>query len=296
MTTLEELPLTPTTTTVRAACPHDCPDTCAMLVSVQDGRAMRESRAILITRSLAAGFASGSQQLSGEDLRADRVLHPMRRVGAKGERAVRADHVGPGAHRDRDRVPPPRRRAWRRDCDALQLPRQPGHHQRPQCRRPVLQPLGATVTERTYCDSGAHGLCDDHRPHARGRSRELVHARYIILWARNTLCTNSHLWPIIAQAQKTGPSRGDRSDADAHRRLADWHIPIRPGTDAALALAMIHVIIKGWSTRLYRQPHLGYDELAERVQRTRLSAPRRRPASRLKTSARWPASTRPRPS
>ena len=56
MTALDDLTLTPTTTTVRAACPHDCPDTCAMLVTVEDGSATKVA-ATRSTRSPAAGSA-----------------------------------------------------------------------------------------------------------------------------------------------------------------------------------------------------------------------------------------------
>jgi anaerobic selenocysteine-containing dehydrogenase len=83
VTTLEELPLTPTTTTVRAACPHDCPDTCAMLVSVQDGRAMRVAGDPdhPITRG---GLCVKVNNYQEKTYAADRLLHPMRRSGPKG--------------------------------------------------------------------------------------------------------------------------------------------------------------------------------------------------------------------
>jgi anaerobic selenocysteine-containing dehydrogenase len=95
-----------------------------------------------------------------------------------------------------------------------------------------------------------------------------VHSKYILLWACNTLGTNSHHWPFIEQARKAG-ARLVVIDPVRTRtaRLADWHIPIRPGTDAALALAMIHVIIKeNLVDRDYIDKHtVGYDELAERA-------------------------------
>ena len=95
-----------------------------------------------------------------------------------------------------------------------------------------------------------------------------VHSKYIILWACNTLSTNSHHWPFIEQARKAGAKLVVIDPVRTRTaRLADWHIPIRPGTDAALALAMIHVIIKeNLVDRDYIDKYtVGYDELAERA-------------------------------
>ena len=107
------------------------------------------------------------------------------------------------------------------------------------------------MTERTFCDSAlVHGLYDDHRPHARASIPKASSTRnYILLWACNTLGTNSHHWPFIEQARKAGAKLVVIDPVRTRTaRLADWHIPIRPGTDAALALAMIHVIIRRtWS-------------------------------------------------
>ena len=96
----------------------------------------------------------------------------------------------------------------------------------------------------------------------------LVHSRYIIIWASNTISTNLHLWPVIAEAQKRG-AKVVCIDPVRHRtaQRADWHIPIRPGTDGALALAMMNVIIsEGLHDEAYVRDHtVGFDELAERV-------------------------------
>ena len=65
--------------------------------------------------------------------------------------------------------------------------------------------LGATVAERTYCDSGACTAYAATVGATAGVDPEsIVHSRYIIIWASNTISTNLHLWPIIAEAQKRG--------------------------------------------------------------------------------------------
>lgn len=87
--------------------------------------------------------------------------------------------------------------------------------------------------------------------------------------ACNTLSTNSHHWPFIEQAKKNGAKLVVIDPVKTRTaRLADWHIPIRPGTDCALALAMIHIIIKeGLVDRDYIGAHtVGFAELAERAE------------------------------
>ncbi|MDT7742347.1 MAG: hypothetical protein QOE59_1425, partial [Actinomycetota bacterium] len=129
--------------------------------------------------------------------------------------------------------------------------------------------LGATITERTYCDSGSCTAYTATVGATAGVDPEsIVASRYIIIWASNTISTNLHLWPIIAEAQKRG-AKVVCIDPMRHRtaRRADWYIPIRPGTDGALALAMMHVIIgEGLHDEAYVRDHtVGFDELAERV-------------------------------
>ena len=83
-----------------------------------------------------------------------------------------------------------------------------------------------------------------HGPTAAVDPESFVHSRYIVLWAINTISNNLHHWPFIAEAQKRG-AKVVVIDPVATRtaKRADWHIPIRPGTDAALALGLINVII-----------------------------------------------------
>ena len=134
---------------------------------------------------------------------------------------------------------------------------------------PFFNKLGATIAERTYCGTGsATGYAMTIGPAAGVDPESLVHSRYIIIWACNVISTNLHLWPFVAEAQRRG-AKVVVIDPVRHRTAAhaDWHIPIRPGTDGALALAMINVIIsEGLTDEAYIRDHtVGYDELAERV-------------------------------
>ena len=98
---------------------------------------------------------------------------------------------------------------------------------------------------------------------------ELVHTRYIVLWGTNTIVTNLHLWPVILEARSRGakivvvdPIRTRTADQ------ADWHIQPRPGSDATLAMAMMHIIIRdNLVDHDYVSQHaVGYEQLVERVQ------------------------------
>jgi anaerobic selenocysteine-containing dehydrogenase len=97
---------------------------------------------------------------------------------------------------------------------------------------------------------------------------DLRHARYVILWGTNTRLTNRHLWPYVEEARRAGakivvidPLRTITAEA------ADWFIQPRPGTDVALMLAMMHVIIaeQRVDTDYVERHATGYDRLAEHV-------------------------------
>jgi anaerobic selenocysteine-containing dehydrogenase len=97
---------------------------------------------------------------------------------------------------------------------------------------------------------------------------EIVHSRFVVLWGTNTIVTNLHFWPFVREAQRRGakivvvdPMRTRTAEA------ADWFLQIKPAADAALALAMMHVIIRdGLVDHEYVSQHaIGYEPLAERV-------------------------------
>ncbi|WP_207956075.1 molybdopterin-containing oxidoreductase family protein [Rubrobacter marinus] len=129
--------------------------------------------------------------------------------------------------------------------------------------------LGATITERTFCDSGS---CTAYimtlGPAAGIDPESFKYSRYIVLWASNPLSTSIHHWPFIAEAQKNGAKVVVVDPVKTRTaKQADWHVPIRPGTDAALALGMMNVIIsEGLIDRDYVENYtVGYEELAERA-------------------------------
>ncbi|MCO7237796.1 molybdopterin-dependent oxidoreductase [Aeromicrobium sp. CnD17-E] len=264
---------TPETTTreltVLGACPQDCPDTCAMVVTVRDGVAVD------VAGSKEQPYTNGGLCVKVDNYldkvyHPDRVLYPLRRTGPKGageferitwdeaiaEIAARFTQVkeehGPEA------IMPVSYLGTQGIINGLNV------------GDPFFNRLGATVAERTYCDSGSCTAYAMTIGDTAGVDPEsLVHSRFILIWAANIMSTNLHLWPYIAEAKKRGakvvvvdPVRTKTA------RQASQHIPIRPGTDGALALAMMHVIIdEGLTDDEYIANHtIGYDELVERVQ------------------------------
>lgn len=256
------------TRTVLAACPHDCPDTCSMIVTVEGDRAtgVRGNPDHPFTRG---HLCVKVNHYTDRVYSPDRVLHPLRRTGAKGEgrfeRISWDDALGEIHAR------------WTKIVSThgptAILPYSylgtQGALNGLNAGDPFFNRLGATISERTFCDSGASTAYMMTVGPTPGTDPEsFKHSRYIVLWACNTISTNLHHWPIIAEAQKKGakivvvdPVRSRTA------KSADWHVAIRPGTDAALALGLMNVIIaEGLVDRDYVERYtVGYEELAARA-------------------------------
>ncbi len=254
--------------TVLGACPHDCPDTCSMLVKVADGRVTG------VQGNPAHPFTQGrlcakTNQYQERVYHPERVLHPLRRTGPKGsgefERISWDEALAMIGARWRDIIAT--------EGPTAILPYSylgtQGLVNGLTVGDPFFNQLGATVSERTFCDSGASTAYVMTVGPTPGMDPEsFQYSRFIILWACNMLSTNAHMWPFIDQAKKNGakvvvidPARTGTS------AMADQHIRVRPGTDGALALAMIHVIIReGLVDQDYVDRHtVGYEELAQHV-------------------------------
>ena len=262
------LPATTGTHVVRGACPHDCPDTCAMLVTVTDGVVTG------VKGDPDHPFTAGALCPKVHDYEhrvnsPDRILHPMRRVGAKGEgrfeeiswdaavdeiaerfTAITAEHGS-------EAILPYSYLGALGMLNGLAV------------GDPFFHRVGASVSERTFCDSGSStAYLMTVGPTAGIDPESFVHSRYIVIWACNLMSTNIHMWKFVAEARKRGAKVVviDTMRTRTAKR-ADWHIAIRPGTDAALALGMAHVIVRdGLVDEAYVRDHtVGFDELAERL-------------------------------
>ena len=160
--------------------------------------------------------------------------------------------------------------------------------------------LGASQLDRTICSAaGEAGLLSVLGTKLGTEPEQFVHSRYIIAWASNIHGNNVHLWPFIVEARRKGAKL---VVIDPYRTrtaaCADWHLAINPGTDAALALAMMHVIIgENQHDADYVGNHtLGFEQLREKVKEY---APERVapwtgiPAGDIRKLAREYASARP---
>jgi anaerobic selenocysteine-containing dehydrogenase len=255
--------------TVRVVCPHDCPDTCSMLVTVEDGRATRLrgdpnhafTRGFLcqkVTRYLERVYHPG------------RLQYPMVRSGPKGQGTFRRVSWDEAVDLITRRF---REIAGASDGPQAILPYSycgtMGKLQSESLDRRFFQRLGASLLDRTICATAGAVGCDlTLGTRAVIDPETTVHARYIINWGSNTSVTNMHLWTLMHRARKAGarivtidPFRSKTAEK------SDWWLPIRPGTDAALALGIMHILWRdGLQDDDYLQRYcLGADMLRERA-------------------------------
>jgi anaerobic selenocysteine-containing dehydrogenase len=284
---------------VHAACPHDCPDACGVLITVQDGRAtkIQGDPAHPVTRGfLCAKVAKYLDRVYS----LDRVFYPMRRMvpkGPAGERSVAPPGQPLRLRSGQARGAVPTRAAddsvWRRISWDEALDEITARFQKVSAEfgseailpysyggtlgalngasmdRRFFHRLGASQLARNICSAaGEAGLKSVIGIKLGTEPEQFRHSRYIIAWASNIHGNNVHLWPFIEEARRQGAKL---VVIDPYRTrtaaCADWFLPINPGTDAALALGMMHVIIK---ENLYDADYvsrytLGFEELRKKV-------------------------------
>lgn len=251
--------------TFHGGCPHDCPDTCSMEYHVQDGKLLKVTgkKAHPMTRG---GLCVKLKDYEKRHYHPDRLLYPMKRVGAKGSKQF--ERIG-----------------WDEALETIttkwkKIIAEDG----PQAIMPnsylgnqglvhglnggdaFFNRMGATVTERTFCGEGScTAWLLTVGPTAGVDPESFAHSNYIVIWACNSVSTNLHHWHIIHEAQKKGVKVVVvDSYASKTAKEADWHIAPKPGTDGALAMAMMHVIIaEGLQDQDYIDQYThGYTELA----------------------------------
>ncbi len=254
--------------TVRGACGHDCPDTCHWMVDVRDGAAERlyGDPSHPFTRGV---LCAKVDHYLERVYHPDRVLYPMKRVGRKGdarfERVTWDEALTEIASR------------WLAIADEWGaeaiLPYSSagvqGLIQQASIDMRLFGSMGCSNLDRNICGAVASaGLKATIGVGSGIDPEDIVHSRFIVLWGTNTVVTNLHYWPLVREARDRGakvvvvdPIRTRTAQA------ADWHLAIRPGSDAVLALAMMHVMIRdGLVDQEYVSRHaIGYEALAERV-------------------------------
>jgi anaerobic selenocysteine-containing dehydrogenase len=259
-----------TTTLVRAACPHDCPDTCAMWVTVEDGRAVKvhgdpdhpPTHGALCTKV---------SRYTERTYHPERVLHPLKRVGPKGsgrfERvgwdAALADIAtrlaaiaGPDGANAEAIVP-------------YSYAGTMGMLQGESMAARFFNKLGASRLDRTICSSaGGEALAATYGAKLGMHVEHFAESRLIVIWGSNSITSNLHFWTVAQQAKRAGaklicidPRRTETAEK-CHQ-----HIALLPGTDGALALGVMHELIANdWLDHDYIERHTeGWPQLRERA-------------------------------
>ena len=252
---------------VRGACPHDCPDTCALLTTVEGGVATRvlgnpdhpQTGGVLCNKV---------SRYTERTYHAERLLTPLRRAGPKGsgrfepvswdaalgEIAARLQAI---AARDPEAILP------YSYCGTM------GQVQGEAMAGRFFNRLGASLLDRTICAAaGAEGLTQTLGAKVGMRVEFFAESKLIIIWGSNSIGSTLHFWRYAQQARKNGarlvcidPRRSEPAEK-CHE-----HIALLPGTDAALALSLMHELIThGWLDHDYIARHtLGWPALRERA-------------------------------
>ena len=255
-------------TTHHGGCPHDCPDTCSMVYTVENGKltSVKGNADHPMTRG---GLCVKLKDYEKRHYHPDRLLYPMRRTGPKGSGQFERISWDDALTEITDR--------WKAIIDEYG----------PQAIIPYsylgnqglvhglnggdafFNKMGATVCERTFCGEGScTAWLMTVGPTAGVDPMSFKHSNYIIIWGCNSVSTNLHHWHIVRDAQKRG-AKVVVIDPYKSRtaKEADWHIAPKPGTDGALAMAMMHTLIEeDLIDHDYVENYtVGYENLAERA-------------------------------
>ena len=250
---------------VRGACPHDCPDTCSLVTTVEDGVAVkvqgnpehRHTDGVLCTKV---------SRYTERTYHPERLLHPCAARGPKGSGRFERGELGRGAAT----TSPQRLQAIAaRDPQAI-LPYSyagtMGLVQGESMAARFFHKLGASLLDRTICSSaGGEGLTQTLGGKVGMKVEFFAESKLILIWGSNSIASNLHFWRLAQEAKRAGaklvcidPRRTETAEK-CHE-----HVQLRPGTDAALALALMHeLIVNDWLDHDYIARHtLGWEALA----------------------------------
>ncbi len=252
---------------MRGACPHDCPDTCALLTTVREGRAVQVQGNPEHSHTAGVLCTKVSRYAERTD-HPERVLQPLKRSGPKGsgqfepiswdqalgEIAARLQTI---AARDPQAILP------------YSYAGTMGLVQGESIAARFFNRLGASLLDRTICASaGAQGLIHTLGDKVGMKVEHFAQSQLILIWGSNSVGSNLHFWRLAQQAKRQGaklvcidPRRSETADK------CHTHLALLPGTDAALALGLMHELIaNGWLDQDYIDRYtLGWPELRERA-------------------------------
>ena len=254
--------------TFHGGCPHDCPDTCSMVFTVKD------KKLISVTGNPDHPMTQGGLCVKLKDYEQrhyhpDRLLYPMKRTGPKGTKQFERISWDEAL----DTITTKWKKIIAEDGPQAIMPNSYLGHQGLvhglNGGDAFFNRMGATVTERTFCGEGScTAWLMTVGPTAGVDPESFIHSKYIVIWACNSASTNLHHWAIVKKAQAKGAKIVViDSFASKTAKQSDWHIAPKPGTDGALAMAMMQVIIE---ENLQDQDYIdnyteGFTELSERA-------------------------------
>jgi anaerobic selenocysteine-containing dehydrogenase len=257
----------PTMTQVRGACPHDCPDTCALITDVQDGIAIKVHGNPAHPQTHGTLCAKVSKYTE-RTYHAERILQPLKRVGPKGS----GQFVQVGWDEALDDIAAKLKAIAARDPQAIQPYSYAGTMGLVQAEGMAARfwhKLGASFLDRTICSSaGGEGLTQTLGGKVGMKVEFFAQSKLIIIWGSNSITSNLHFWHYAQEAKRAGaklicidPRKTETADK-CHE-----HIQLLPGTDAALALAVMHeLIVHDWLDHDYIAQHtVGWEQVKARA-------------------------------
>jgi len=253
---------------LHSVCALDCPDTCSLLVNIESGVAtrLRGNPDHPVTRGFLCGKVA---QYLEREYSPQRLLYPQKRIGKKGEGRFQRIEWDEALDTIAAKLTATASEFGPESILPYSYAGTMGMLNGGGMDRRFFHRLGASRLDRTICSAaGSAGLMATLGNRYGTEPEQFTHSKFIIAWGANIHGTNVHLWPFIVEAKRNGakliaidPVR-TRTAA-----LADQHLRINPGSDLALALGLMHVII---GERLHDADYVakytnGFEALAERA-------------------------------
>ncbi|HLN00918.1 MAG TPA: molybdopterin-dependent oxidoreductase [Bryobacteraceae bacterium] len=230
--------------TLHSVCALDCPDACGLLINVENGRGsrLRGDPDHPVTRGFLCGKVARYLE---REYSTSRLMYPQRRVGSKGEGRFARVTWDEALDEIASRLQAIAAEFGPEAILPYSYGGSMGYLQGGSMDRRFFHRLGASRLDRTICSAaGGAGLIEATGFKYGTEPEQFRHAKLILAWGANILGTNVHLWPFIVEARRNGAKF---YTIDPHRNrtgeLSDEHFFINPGSDTALALGMMHVII-----------------------------------------------------
>ncbi|MGK6310079.1 molybdopterin-containing oxidoreductase family protein [Variovorax sp. DT-64] len=255
-------------TQVLGACPHDCPDTCSLVTTVQDGRAIKLQGNPAHPHTAGVLCTKVSRYIERND-HPERLLQPMKRVGPKGSGRFEPVSWDAALSDIAERLHVLLSNNSSESILPYSYAGTMGLVQGESMDRRFFHKLGASLLDRTICSTaGGEALSFTLGAKVGMRVQFFAEAKLILIWGSNSIGSNLHFWRHAQAAKRAGarlvcidPRRTETADK------CDEHIALLPGTDAALALALMHeLIVNDWLDHDYIERHtLGWEQLRERA-------------------------------